>query len=151
MKKKGQAAMEFLMTYGWAILAAIIVIGVLAIYFRPSSIAPSSGMISAPFYANAWSLTPNLISMEIQNNAGEDVNVTEINATVRNPSGVTCTVNDNAGAGWEVENGALQSLTVSCTTLDVGDSVNADVVVRYTKGAGTLELQATGSVSGQVA
>jgi len=30
--KKGQAAMEFLMTYGWAILAAIIAIGVLA-YF----------------------------------------------------------------------------------------------------------------------
>ena len=29
--KKGQAAMEFLMTYGWAILAAIIVIGVLVI------------------------------------------------------------------------------------------------------------------------
>jgi len=34
MIKRGQAAMEFLMTYGWAILAAIIVIGVLAIYFR---------------------------------------------------------------------------------------------------------------------
>ncbi len=33
--KRGQAAIEFLMTYGWAILAAIIVIGVLAIYFRP--------------------------------------------------------------------------------------------------------------------
>ncbi len=27
--------MEFLMTYGWAILAAIIVIGILAIYFHP--------------------------------------------------------------------------------------------------------------------
>ena len=34
MIKRGQAAMEFLMTYGWAILVAIIVIGVLAIYFR---------------------------------------------------------------------------------------------------------------------
>ena len=30
--KRGQAAMEFLMTYGWAILAAITAIGVLA-YF----------------------------------------------------------------------------------------------------------------------
>ncbi len=30
MNKKSQAAMEFLMTYGWAILAAIIAIGVLA-------------------------------------------------------------------------------------------------------------------------
>ena len=32
-KKKGQAAMEFLMTYGWAILAALIAIGVL-VYFK---------------------------------------------------------------------------------------------------------------------
>jgi hypothetical protein len=34
--RRGQAAMEFLMTYGWAIIAAIIVIGVLAIYFKPT-------------------------------------------------------------------------------------------------------------------
>lgn len=31
--KKGQAALEFLMTYGWAILSAIIVIGTLGSYF----------------------------------------------------------------------------------------------------------------------
>ena len=30
MNKKSQAAMEFLLTYGWAILAAIVAIGVLA-------------------------------------------------------------------------------------------------------------------------
>jgi len=29
-QKKGQAAMEFLMTYGWAILVVLIVIGALA-------------------------------------------------------------------------------------------------------------------------
>lgn len=38
MIKKGQLAMEFLMTYGWAILASIIAIGVLAYFgvFSPS-------------------------------------------------------------------------------------------------------------------
>lgn len=35
VNKKGQTAMEFLMTYGWAILVAIVVIAVLAIFFRP--------------------------------------------------------------------------------------------------------------------
>jgi len=40
--KKGQAAMEFLMTYGWAILAAIIAIGVLAAFgvFSPGKLTP---------------------------------------------------------------------------------------------------------------
>ncbi len=41
MKKKGQAAMEFLMTYGWAILVVLIVIGVLAVYFKPSKLTPN--------------------------------------------------------------------------------------------------------------
>jgi len=50
MKTKGQAAMEFLMTYGWAILAAIIVIGVLAIYFRPSTLTSNSVIVTAPLY-----------------------------------------------------------------------------------------------------
>lgn len=37
--KRGQAAVEFLMTYGWAILAAVIAIGVLAYFgvFSPKS------------------------------------------------------------------------------------------------------------------
>lgn len=37
MNKKGQPAIEFLMTYGWAILCAIIAIGVLAYFgvFNP--------------------------------------------------------------------------------------------------------------------
>ncbi len=39
MNNKGQAAMEFLMTYGWAILAAIIAIGVLSYFgiFSPGN------------------------------------------------------------------------------------------------------------------
>jgi len=38
--RKGQAAMEFLMTYGWAILVVLVVIGALA-YF--GVLSPSSG------------------------------------------------------------------------------------------------------------
>ncbi len=51
MNKKGQAAMEFLMTYGWAILAAVIVIGVLAYFsvFSPANYIPTSCVLSAPF------------------------------------------------------------------------------------------------------
>lgn len=40
MRKKGQEAMEFLMTYGWAILAAIMVVGVLLFIIIPPAIPP---------------------------------------------------------------------------------------------------------------
>jgi len=43
---KGQAAMEFLMTYGWAILMGVVVIGVLSTYgvFNYKSLVPSKCM-----------------------------------------------------------------------------------------------------------
>ena len=51
MRRKGQAAMEFLMTYGWAILAAVIVIAVLASFgvFSPDKYIPTSCVIEAPW------------------------------------------------------------------------------------------------------
>ena len=56
---KGQAAMEFLMTYGWAILAAIIAIGVLAYFgvFSPGKLVGSSAVLNNPFYADSWLVT----------------------------------------------------------------------------------------------
>ena len=50
-QKKGQAAMEFLMTYGWAILEAITAIGVLAYIgvFSPSNYISNMVTVNAPF------------------------------------------------------------------------------------------------------
>lgn len=58
INKQGQAAMEFLMTYGWAILAAIIVIGVLAsfgifnqpLYHSPESFCGSHNLTFYEYY-----------------------------------------------------------------------------------------------------
>ena len=54
--KKSQAAMEFLMTYGWAILAAIIAIGVLAYYgvFSPGKYISGTAIVSAPWARPIW-------------------------------------------------------------------------------------------------
>ena len=47
-RKKGQAAMEFLMTYGWAILAAIIVIAVIGGDSGPKKVGEESGSATNP-------------------------------------------------------------------------------------------------------
>ena len=55
MKNKGQAAMEFLMTYGWAILAGIIAIGVLAYFgvFNTEGMSPyENGRSDYKIYLN---------------------------------------------------------------------------------------------------
>ena len=58
MNKKGQASMEFLMTYGWAILAGIIAIGALAYFgvFRTDSLTGNVVSMSAPFIAKRFNI-----------------------------------------------------------------------------------------------
>ena len=92
MRKKGQAAMEFLMTYGWAILAAVIVIAVLASFgvFSPSKYVPQTCVISAPFGCVknqiAASDGGDTITLVITNGGGEDlyVNSTTISGCTLN-------------------------------------------------------------------
>ena len=43
MKRNGQAALEFLMTYGWAVLVVLIVIGAIAFFLsanNPTDLIP---------------------------------------------------------------------------------------------------------------
>ena len=91
--KKGQAAMEFLMTYGWAILAAIVAIGVLAYFgvFSPGKLAGSSAIVNNPFYANSWQVLSTAINLEMTNNGGDTLTVSKIlvNGTGAN-SGDNC-------------------------------------------------------------
>jgi uncharacterized protein (UPF0333 family) len=146
--KKGQAAMEFLMTYGWAILAAIVVIAVLAIYFRPSTLVSGSTFVTAPFYAVASAVNTTDVQLEIKNNGGETYETTAFNITITSPTGEVCT-NENIGVG-SLAAGATQVLTVNGCSLTAGASFNADIVITYLKTGATLEQKSTGSMSGSV-
>jgi len=85
MKKKAQAAMEFLKTYGWAILVVLAAIGALAYFgvlspdrFLPEKCTLPSGIACLDFTGSTTS-----VSLVIQNSAGFDMsNVTVVaNAT----------------------------------------------------------------------
>jgi uncharacterized protein (UPF0333 family) len=84
---KGQAAMEFLMTYGWAILIVVIAVAALAAFgvFNPGQFAQERCQGSATGFAcsglAAYSLTPdNQIRFELTNGASEVINITSITA-----------------------------------------------------------------------
>lgn len=146
MKTRGQAAMEFLMTYGWAILAAIIVIGVLAIYFRPGQLTSNQVVVTAPFYGSGVTIAANQIQVEVKNNGGEDVITTGATLTFTSPTGGTCDAATGAGA---IAAGATQVLTFANCNFAAGDTVNGDLVVSYTRTGTTLTLTSTGSVTGK--
>ena len=154
MHKKGQAAMEFLMTYGWAILAAIIAIGVLAYFgvFSPGKYTTGSTVVNPPFYANAWNIQSTgggagNINIEFKNNGGEDYNITSV-ALSNLPSGANCTGDSNVES---VSAKGTVTAQMPCTTgLTVGQSFKADLSISYTKTGSTLTLTSTGTIADKV-
>ncbi len=141
MDKKGQAAVEFLMTYGWAILAAIIAIGVLAYFgvFSPGKFTPSASVLSSPLYANNWQIKTTGVSIEIKNNGGDDV-------TIGNVTVAGCAT---ISSGASLPAGGLATVVVPCT-LTNGVAFKGDVTVNYLKTGSSLYSQSTGTVAGKV-
>jgi len=139
--KKGQAAMEFLMTYGWAILIAIIAVGVLwYLIGNPANLVGTRFTITDPFVKSAVAIQTTGVILEVRNGAGEQVTVNSVNVT-------SCGIYSTA---TPITDQALQSFTVSCT-LTTGSRFKGDVIMKYTTSASTVEQTATGSVSGKVA
>ena len=143
MDKKGQAAMEFLMTYGWAILAAIIAIGVLAYYgvFSPAKYIGGSAIVNAPFYANAWSVNTTAVTLELKNNGGDTVNITSTTVSSCGTDSTDYTVNASL----------LQVVRINCSpTLTTDDTFKGDITINYRKSGSSVDLASTGTITDKV-
>jgi hypothetical protein len=74
-KKNGQAAIEFLVTYGWAIMAAMIVIGALT-YFgvtNPATSLPDKCTFSNGFECKDYQMNSTALKLKLINIAGQTV------------------------------------------------------------------------------
>jgi len=137
-KKEGQAAMEFLMTYGWAILAAIIVIGILGYYYFKSDVmTPKASVVNPPFYLNAQNAQTTGIILELKNNGGETYNVSSVDIS-------GC--NSTAAAPGTVAAGSVQTITVPCT-LSADTTFKGDITITYRKLGSGVDLQSTGAMT----
>ena len=75
MNKKGQAAMEFLMTYGWAILVVLAAIAALAYFgvLNPSKSLPSSCTIAPGISCDDFKVSPTSVDLVLRNGMGSDL------------------------------------------------------------------------------
>jgi hypothetical protein len=149
MERRGQAAMEFMMTYGWAILAAIVVIGVLAIYFRPSSLASQSAIpvINSPFYGVASLVNQTAVKLELRNNGGEDINLTGLTLS-KMPSNSACLAQTGLGS---LAAGNSTVIALNCSpSMTATSSISADILVTYIRPGSSLSQSATGTLGGKV-
>ena len=145
MYKKGQAAMEFLMTYGWAILVVLVAIGALAYFgvLNPSRFLPETCTLTPGLACNDFNADIDSINMVVQNGIGEAVTFTKFNVT--GIASVGCTAETPT-----IVDGGSSSIEVACSGLTSGSRLKGSVEGTYTKGSGTLAHSFTGSIVTQV-
>ena len=139
---KSQAALEFLMTYGWAILVVLVVISALAYFgvmnpqrYLPSRCVFPSGISCASAVVKQ---TANQINLRIVNGGGGGIIVQSIVAVpgVGNTLGFNCT--SPAGPGWgaiggvyHLANGEGADFTLDCGGAIPATMVNPDLKYRW--------------------
>jgi len=167
---KGQTAIEYLMTYGWAILIILIVAGVLAYYgiFAPSGfLGPTARGFGQVQVLNPWSLsaTTGALTLNLENRVGGTISVTNVTYTLTNggtgtgwaaiPTDLTCAANSGCIAGstnltsgtkgifTAAPTGAGHTATISGAA---GSTYTTTVTIYYTYGGATFS--STGTISG---
>jgi|SRR3989344_8045980 len=148
--RKGQAAMEFLMTYGWAILVVLVAIGALAYFgvLSPGRLLPDSCIIGNGIGCNEWKVSNanGNVQLVIQNGKGVDLTGVKVSLS---GTGLTCTET----AGQSIADGQSGTFTIPCTAGigSVNSGFKADVTVKYTEAGSTLgEKSTTGKFAAKV-
>jgi len=145
--KKGQAAMEFLMTYGWAILVVLAAIGALAYFgvLSPDRFMPSKCMVTGGFSCTQYKIASNnTVYMEVQNNLGVDATNIVINLSITSPSACQ-TLYNLTSLGNGVSTGLI-SYPCGATS----GKAKGEITITYTKSGETVMHTTTGSISGNV-
>ncbi len=128
MVKRAQAAMEFLMTYGWAILVVLAAIAALAYFgvlspdrFMPEKCTFPSGSACLDFTATATQ-----IDLRVQNAGGFDMSDVNITLILSDGTNHPC----NTSGDNSLTNGATD--TYGCPGSYVSGKIKADVNITYT-------------------
>ncbi len=146
--KKGQAAMEFLMTYGWAILVVLLAIAALAYFgvlnpgrYLPASCNLPSGLACVDHKVVGGA--DSEVVLVIRNGMGE--NLDPFNVSVEG-----CTSADGPVEAIEgLSDGEEEIITISCTEDLSGTKFSGDITVQYTKESG-IDHTVTGSITSQI-
>jgi len=142
--KKGQAAMEFLMTYGWAILVVLAAIGALAYFgvLSPSKHLPESCIFGQGISCVDFTVQSATSTLYLQMGFGQDVDI--YNVTLSNCN--TVVVNQRLGN--------MDNLLVEFTNCDNGirgDKFKEDAVISYSFVGSPLIKQNEGTVIANIA
>ena len=123
MYKKSQAAMEFLMTYGWAILVVLAAIAALAYFgvLSPEKFLPEKCILAPGLACVQHKVTPTDTTLIISNGFGRTIRVTNLQVG-------TCTKTFDVTMVSGVENSFVLS---SCSNGVSKEAFKGDITLTY--------------------
>lgn len=138
--KKGQAALEFLMTYGWAILVVLVAIGALAYFgvLSPDRFLPSKCTLPSGIACTDHVISATQIEVALRNGLGFDLTVDAVAAT-------GCTT----AATGSLANGAQSTFTVTNCGATSGSKYSGDLNITYTNSDSGLQHTIQGAITGR--
>ena len=143
MQKKAQAAMEFLMTYGWALLVVIAAIGALAYFgvLKPQQFLPEQCILptSSAMTCLDFKVTPDEIVLLLSNSL-KDKEIIEIAAG-----------NCSQSFNYDFLEGTEATLTLSgCSNGESGDKFKEEIKITYVAGGSGFIKTTKGSLAAKI-
>lgn len=128
-KKKAQAALEFLVTYGWAFLVVLVAISALASYgyFDPKKYFPERcDFEKVECFDHQITHEDNTVMFILENDLTTDIKIKEVNISTDSVSPLECVLQNQAQIKGEVWNSSLpkEFIFQDCNLEEVGITDN---------------------------
>ena len=141
LNKKAQAAMEFLMTYGWAVLVVLAAIGALAYFgvLSPNKYLPEKCTLPSGIACLDFKVSTSETTLILSNYFGKDININTITVG-------ECSKNFNR----IFENGEQAEFLLECNNEDPGTKFSEDVTINYFNIDSGMDKTMSGTISTKI-
>lgn len=137
LKKRGQAAMEYMTTYGWAIVVVLLVFVTLW-WLGVFNVSQSDRCLVNPaFNCQNFKATPDDVSLSLRNNGANDMAVCDIICDGRKPG--QGEILPGGSSYPNCENEGTRIISAGTKTVRASDNVDGSSVCTY-NGADALEV-----------
>ncbi len=140
--KKSQAAMEFLMTYGWAILVVLAAIAALAYFgvLSPEKFLPEKCLVETGFTCISSKVESSQSTIVLQNSYGRSVVIDNIQIG-------SCSTAFTTTLTSEDQNNFVLT---GCSNGDVKEVFKGEVIIKYTEKNTNLSKTAYGQINTKI-
>lgn len=141
---KGQAALEFMTTYGWALIVVLVMIMAIVYFdiFDTDNFIQDSCSVSGELQCREFTVNPQIVKIQLKNNFGKDITINDV--TCQDEAGNSATTSP----GLPVSPGS--TIDVTCdfgsALFNPGDKQKFTFEIEYRRTTGTVDHIVTGDL-----